>query len=120
MKTRTAYTFALVFWIALIVLTLLWEGWLAPIKPAGMWLMIKSLPLLIPLFGMLHEKRIYFSIAALIAMPYFTEGVMISWGEIATGVNHPRLLASSLAEVFLALGFVVSVYIYLRNTKRRE
>ena len=42
MKTRTAYTLALVFWIALIVLTILWEGWLAPIKPAGMWLMIKS------------------------------------------------------------------------------
>ena len=119
MKTRTAYTLALVFWIALIVLTILWEGWLAPTKPAGMWLMIKSLPLLIPLFGMLHEKRIHFSIAGLIAMPYFTEGVMISWGEIATGVNHPRLLASSLVEVLLVLAFVYCVYIYLKNTKRR-
>ena len=120
MKTRTAYTLALVSWIALIVLTILWEGWLAPIPPAGMWLMIKSLPLLIPLFGMLHEKRVYFSIASLIAMPYFTEGVMISWGEIATGANNPRLLASSLAEVILVLSFVVCVYIYLKNTKRRE
>ena len=119
MKTRTAYTLALVFWIALIVLTILWEGWLAPIKPAGMWLMIKSLPLLIPLFGMLHEKRVYFSIASLIAMPYFTEGVMISWGEIATGISNPMLLTCSLAQTLLVLCFVFCVYIYLRNTKRR-
>ena len=119
MNTKTAYTLSQVFWIALIVLTVLWEGWLAPAQPAGLWLMIKSLPLLIPLFGMLHLKRVYFSIAGLISMPYFTEGVMISWGEIATGIQNPVLLALSLAEVFLVLGFVVSVYIYLRNTKRR-
>ena len=119
MKTRTAYTLALVFWIALIVLTILWEGWLAPIPPAGMWLMIKSLPLLIPLFGMLHEKRVYFSIASLIAMPYFTEGVMISWGEIATGISKPMLLTCSLAQTLLVLSFVFCVYVYLRNTKRR-
>ena len=120
MNTKTAYTLSLVFWIALIVLTLLWEGWLAVTQPAGLWLMIKSLPLLIPLFGMLHLKRVHFSIAGLISMPYFTEGVMISWGEIATGKQNPILLACSLAEVFLVLGFVVCVYIYLRNTKIRE
>ena len=82
--------------------------------------MIKSLPLLIPLFGMLHHKRVHFSIAGLISMPYFTEGIMISWGEFATGVRSPALLACSLAEVFIVLGFVVCVYIYLRNTKIRE
>ena len=119
MNTRTAYTLTLVFWIALIILTILWEGWLAPIAPAGLWLAIKSLPLLIPLFGMLHEKRIYFSIAGLLAMPYLTEGLMISWGEIATGISNPMLLACSLAQTFLVLSFVYCVYIYLRNTKRR-
>jgi uncharacterized membrane protein len=120
MNTKTAYTLSLIFWIALIVLSILWEGWLAPTQPAGLWLMIKTLPLLIPLFGMLHHKRIHFSIAGLIVMPYFTEAVMIGWGEVATGVKNPVLLACSLIEVFLVLGFVVSVYIYLRNTKRRE
>ncbi len=52
-------------------------------------------------------------------MLYFTEGVMISWGELATGSQNTVLLALSLAEVFLVLGFVVCIYIYLRNTKRR-
>jgi uncharacterized membrane protein len=118
MNTRLAYTLSLVFWIALIVLTLLWEGWLAPTKPAGLWLIIKALPLLIPLFGMLHMKRTSFSVAGLIAMLYFTEGVMISWSEYATGSQNPALLACSLAEVVLVLSFVVCVYIYLRNTKK--
>ena len=120
MNTRLAYTLSLVFWIALIVLTVLWEGWLAPTQPAGLWLMIKALPLLIPLFGMLHMKRTSFSVAGLIAMLYFTEGVMISWSEFAAGSQNPVLLVLSLAEVFLVLGFVICIYMYLRNTKRRE
>ena len=120
MNTRTAYTLALVSWIALIILTLLWEGWLAPIKPAGLWLMIKSLPLLIPLFGMLHHKRIHFSIAGLLSMLYLIEGISISWGEIATGSTRPLLLACSLGEVILVLSFVCCIYIYLKNTKIRE
>ncbi|NOY16602.1 MAG: DUF2069 domain-containing protein [Gammaproteobacteria bacterium] len=117
MNTRLAYTLSLVFWITLIALTVLWEGWLAPSPPIGFWLTIKSLPLLIPLFGMLHMKRRSFSVAGLIAMLYFIEGVMISWGEFATGTQNSALLALSLAEVLLVLAFVVCIYIYLRNTK---
>lgn len=117
MNTRMAYTLSMIFWVALIILTLLWEGWLAPTPPAGFWLMLKSLPLLIPLFGMLHLKRTSFSVAGLISVFYFTEGVLISWGEYAAGVPNPALLACSLGEVFLVLGFVIFVFLYLKNTK---
>ncbi len=119
MNTKLAYTLSLVFWIALIVLTVLWEGWLAPLPPAGFWLVLKSLPLLIPLFGMLHMKRTSFSVAALIGMLYFTEGIVISWSKFAGGSQNPILLACSLAEVILMLAFVFCVYIYLRNTKKQ-
>ena len=119
MKTRTAYTLSLAFWIVLIILTLLWEGWLAPVKPPGLWLVIKSLPLLVPLFGMLHEKRTHFVIAGLISMLYLTEGIVISWTEYATGLDNPMLFAVSLAEVFLVLAFCYTLYIYLKNTKIR-
>ncbi len=119
MNTRLAYTLSLVFWIGLITLTVLWEGWLAPTPPPGFWLLLKSLPLLIPLFGMLHMKRTSFSVAGLIGMLYFTEGILISWGEYAAGIPNPILLACSLAEVFLVLAFVACVYVYLRNTKIR-
>ena len=117
MNTRFAYTLALSSWIALIVLTLLWEGWLAPMHPPGFWLTVKSLPLLIPLFGMLHEKRRYFVIAGLLIMPYLAEGIVIAWTEYATGISHPRLFLLSALEILLALLFCLQLYIYLKNTK---
>ena len=42
--------------IALIFLCLLWESILAPIKPGGSLLMLKALPLLVPLFGVLRGR----------------------------------------------------------------
>jgi uncharacterized membrane protein len=117
MTTRAAYTLALSAWIALIVLTLLWEGWIAPIHPPGFWLTLKSLPLLVPLFGMLHEKRNRFVIAGLISMPYLAEGIVIGWTEYATGMPKPALFAVSVLEVALVLFFCLCLYIYLRNTK---
>ena len=43
--------------VALIMLCLAWEGWLAPLKPQGSLLILKALPLLLPLFGILKGKR---------------------------------------------------------------
>ena len=42
--------------IALIALCLAWELWLAPQRVGGSWLVLKVLPLLIPLFGILRGK----------------------------------------------------------------
>ena len=43
--------------VALILLCLAWETVLAPFKPTGSLLMLKTLPLLLPLFGILNGKR---------------------------------------------------------------
>ena len=43
--------------IALIFLCLGWELWWAPLKPGGSWLVLKSVFLLAPLFGILRGKR---------------------------------------------------------------
>ena len=43
--------------IALILVCLAWEGWLAPLKPEGSMLILKALPLLLPLFGILKGHR---------------------------------------------------------------
>ena len=42
--------------IGLIVLSLLWERWLAPIRPGGSWLMLKAVPLLLPVPGLMKGK----------------------------------------------------------------
>ena len=43
--------------IALIFLCVAWELWLAPLRPGGSWLVLKALPLLAPLMGILKGRR---------------------------------------------------------------
>ena len=43
--------------IALIMVCLAWEGWLAPLRPGGSWLILKAVPLLLPLHGIIHGRR---------------------------------------------------------------
>jgi uncharacterized membrane protein len=83
--------------LALIVLCLAWELWLAPARPGGSWLVLKTLPLLAPLFGLLHGRRRTFQWTAFLALAYFAEGVVRAWAEPAP----VRVLA--LAEIGLAL-----------------
>ncbi|MEG2047344.1 MAG: DUF2069 domain-containing protein, partial [Comamonas sp.] len=44
--------------LGLIVLSVAWELWLAPLRPGGSWLVLKALPLCIPLAGLL-KRRMY-------------------------------------------------------------
>lgn len=99
--------------IALIFVCLLWEAVLAPIKPGGSFLMLKALPLLIPLFGILRGKIYTYQWASLLVLAYFCEGVVRAWSE--TGAN--RLLAS--AEIALSLWFFVSAIVFVRVSARR-
>lgn len=78
--------------IALIVLCVAWEMWLAPLRPGGSTLVLKVLPLLAPLFGVLHGKRYTHQWSTLLALLYVTEGLVratsdkglsayLAWGE---------------------------------------
>ena len=42
--------------LGLIVLGLAWELWLAPLRPGGSWLVLKVLPLCVPLAGLLRHN----------------------------------------------------------------
>jgi uncharacterized membrane protein len=57
--------------LALIALGLVWELWLAPARPGGSWLVLRVLPLLAPLFGLLHGRRRTFQWTAFLALAYF-------------------------------------------------
>ena len=67
--------------IALIFLTLAWELWLAPIRPGGSWLVLKTLPLLLPLMGILKGRRYTYQWAPMLVLAYFSEGVMREIGR---------------------------------------
>ena len=95
--------------IALIFLGVAWELWLAPLRPGGSWLVLKVLPLLAPLFGILHGKRYTYRWTTLLIWLYFTEGVVRTWSE-------PGLTARlAIVEVVLALVFFIAAALYARN-----
>jgi uncharacterized membrane protein len=98
---EVAHWTAIVSLIALIFLCLLWEAWLAPLRPGGSLLMLKALPLLVPLFGILRGKVYTYQWTALLVLAYFTEGVVRAWSERGLS-QHLAFLEIALATVLLA------------------
>ncbi|HEX5739460.1 MAG TPA: DUF2069 domain-containing protein, partial [Hydrogenophaga sp.] len=62
--------------LGLILLGLAWELWLAPLRPGGSWLVIKVLPLTLPLAGLLKNRMYTYRWLSLLVWIYFTEGVV--------------------------------------------
>ncbi|MFZ9643104.1 MAG: DUF2069 domain-containing protein [Candidatus Methylopumilus sp.] len=98
--------------IALIILSLAWEGLLAPIKPEGSKLILKAIPLLLPLFGILNGRRYTYQWASMFILIYFTEGAVRAWAD--------QGLAAKLAliEVLLTLIFFACTIFYAKLTRQ--
>jgi uncharacterized membrane protein len=64
--------------LGLILLSLAWELWLAPLRPGGSWLVLKALPLCVPLAGLLKNRMYTYRWVTLVVWLYFAEGV-IRW-----------------------------------------
>ena len=97
--------------IALILLCVAWELFLAPVRPGGSWLVLKAAPLLVALFGILRGRRYTFQWTTLIIWFYLAEGVVRAWTD--TGLSA-RL---AVAEIALALGYFVAAVSFLRSTR---
>lgn len=111
-RTGLLQLIASVSLIALIALSLAWEGWLAPLRPGGSALIFKAVPLLFPLFGILHGKRYTYQWSSLMILVYFTEGTVRAWSD--HGLS--RHLAD--VEVVLTVCFFFSAIFYARATRR--
>jgi uncharacterized membrane protein len=111
---EAAHWTAIVSLIALIFVCLLWEAWLAPLRPGGSVLMLKALPLLAPLFGILRGKIYTYRWTALLVLAYFTEGVVRAWSE--RGVSQ-QLAVSEIALATLLLASCVA-YVWMARPAR--
>ncbi|NOT68211.1 MAG: DUF2069 domain-containing protein [Methylophilaceae bacterium] len=107
-RLKLMHTGASISLIALIMLSLAWEGWLAPLKPGGSTLILKTLPLLLPLFGILRGKRYTYQWASMFILIYFTEGVVRAWAD--QGLSS-RL---ALLEAVLSVIFFMCAIFYAR------
>ena len=91
--------------LGLILLGLLWELWLAPLRPGGSWWVIKVLPLCIPLAGLLKNRMYTYRWVSMLVWLYFTEGVMRAWGDAwpSNGLAGLQILLCTTLFVACAL-----------------
>ncbi|MBP0599300.1 DUF2069 domain-containing protein [Herbaspirillum sp. LeCh32-8] len=81
--------------IFLILLCLAWELVLAPLRPGGSWMVLKVIPLLLPLRGVLKRDVYTMQWSSMLILVYLAEGLvratsdtvhmsaMLGWGEVA-------------------------------------
>ena len=98
--------------ITLIALSVAWETVLAPLKPDGSLLMLKALPLLLPLFGVLRGKRYTYQWSCMFILLYFTEGVVRAWSDQGLSAQL------AMTEVVLSVIFFVCTIFYARLTRQ--
>lgn len=98
--------------VLLIVLCILWELVLAPLRPGGSWMVIKVLPLFAPLTGTLKKNVYTLQWASMFILLYFTEGVVRAWSE--HGMS--QLLAG--LEILFSTTFFMCAIFFLRPYKQ--
>lgn len=107
-RTTVLHNASIASLVALIFLCLIWELWLAPLRPGGSALVFKVLPLLLPFPGILRGRRYTFQWSSMLILLYLTEGVVRFMSD--------KGLSATLAgtEIALAAGFFFSAVFYAR------
>lgn len=99
--------------VTLIVWCVLWEMVLAPLKPGGSWLVLKAVPLLLPLYGV-YKRDIYtLQWTSMMILLYFAEGVVRGWSD--TGELSAWL---GWGEAAVVCVYFACALLYLRPYKR--
>ena len=96
---------------ALFVLCLLWELWLAPLRPGGSFIALKALPLLLPLRGLWRGQRYTYQWASMLILAWFAEGVTRAVAEHGTS----QVLA--ICEALLSAVFFAATIAYARLSR---
>lgn len=99
--------------IALIILCVVWELWIAPLRPGGSLLALKVMPLLLPLRGVLRGNLYTLQWAAMLILLYFMEGVVRAWSD-------PSALSALMGgvEIVLSFTFYLCAILYLKPAKQ--
>jgi uncharacterized membrane protein len=109
---KTFHTIAVACIVALIVMGVAWEMWLAPLRPGGSWLVLKVIPLLLPLRGIIKRDVYTMQWASMLILLYFAEGIVRATTE--TGLSG----ILGWVEVALTIVFFISALCYLRPYKK--
>ncbi|WP_133648088.1 DUF2069 domain-containing protein [Paraburkholderia flava] len=109
---RFAATVASVALLALIALCIAWEWRLAPLRPGGSLLVLKAIPLLCALNGVLRRRLYTLQWASMLILLYLAEGIV-------RGMSDPGFSATlGWVEVVLSVIFFVAALAYVAPFKR--
>ena len=97
--------------IALILLCVAWELFLAPLRPGGSWAVLKALPLLAPLFGVLRGDRYTYQWSTLLIWLYLAEGAARAYTDRGLSAGL------ALAEAVASLAYFAFAVAYVRSTR---
>ncbi len=91
--------------LLLIILCLGWELWWAPLRPGGSFLMLKAIPLLLPLRGLLHGRRYTAQWTSLFIIFWIAEGAMRLFSDqgISQGLAAVELLLATFCFACVAV-----------------
>ncbi|QWD86359.1 DUF2069 domain-containing protein [Polynucleobacter paludilacus] len=67
---------ALAAYIDLFILCVCWEWFISPLRPEGSWLILKALPLLLPMRGIWKGNVYTMQWASMLILLYITEGLV--------------------------------------------
>jgi uncharacterized membrane protein len=110
-RLRLAWLAACACLVALIFVCVAWELVLAPVRPGGSWLVLKVIPLLLALRGVLNARRYTLQWSTLVIWLYAAEGAMRIYTDSGTGA------ALAGAELALALGYFAATVACLRAAR---
>jgi uncharacterized membrane protein len=97
--------------VALFVLCVAWEWFIAPLRPGGSWMILKGLPLLLAIPGIWKAKNYTMQWASMLILIYMTEGLVRLF---ETGANFWMAL---LETVLSLIGFI-ALLMYLKPLKQ--
>ena len=107
--------------IGLIILSLAWELWLAPLRPGGSWLALKAVPLLLPLRGVIKRDIYTMQWSSMMILLYFTEGVVrASSDKLALSATLGMVEVALVVVYFFATVFFLKPYKKAAKKMARE
>lgn len=97
--------------VALALFEILWELWLAPLRPGGSWLALKGLPLLVLWPSVARGELRGWQWATLLLPWYCAEGVVRAFSE-----SGRHALCAGVATVFALVGLAAGLG-YIRSLR---
>jgi uncharacterized membrane protein len=94
--------------ILLAAVCLAWEMAVAPLRPGGSLLALKALPAIVPVAGVLQQRRYTFQWSSMLVLAYLAEGLV----RAVTDQGASRAMAA--AELALALTYFGIALAWLR------